>query len=340
MDRICHVRDIDCHQLKHAEDWLLSQGLRNATVLNNFQGAFPMSPTSSLPYVLGTLAVILSLAPAGAGATETMVWVMPDFPPASIPENGQPGNGVANRVVRYIVSKWPEAEHRFVYANAKRTWQMLEQGDKVCYAAALRTKEQEQVAYFTNTNMLAPPSLVVRHASLAAVPRNAAGEVDFPSLLASRKLRGLLVEKRSYGAMVDDLIARSPQQERPATTSTGNYGQKIFQMIAADRVDYTIDYDFTFSYEWSRHSELGALQTVPIAGNTALVTTGVACPRTDWGRATITKVDRIVGTRDGADALLQAQNAWHTEGARQRYAAQFAEFARQRARPAAAGEYK
>ena len=107
-----------------------------------------------------------------------------------------------------------------------------------------------------------------------------------------------------------------------------------------DRVDYTIDYDFTFGYEWSRHAELAALQAVPIAGNTALVTTGVACPRTEWGRTVITKVDRIVGTREGADALLQAQNAWHTAEAKQRYAMQFEEFARQRAKPAAAGEYK
>ncbi|MRV75430.1 TIGR02285 family protein [Duganella sp. FT92W] len=289
---------------------------------------------------LGPLAAILAAGQSRVAAAETMVWVMPDFPPASIPDNGQPGNGVADRVVRYIVSKWPDAEHRFIYANAKRTWQMLEQGDKVCYAAALRTKEREQVAYFTNTNVIAPPSLIVRHAALAAVPRNAAGEVDFPALLASRKLRGLLVEKRSYGAMIDGLIARSPQQSKPATTSVGNYGQKIFQMIAADRVDYTIDYDFTFSYEWSRHSELAALQTLPIAGNTALVTTGVACPRTDWGRAVITRIDRIVGTKEGADTLLQAQNAWHTEAAKQRYAAQFAEFARQRAMPAPAGEYK
>lgn len=298
-----------------------------------------MNVTHRLLQTLGPLAFILAIPNAGAAA-ETMVWVMPDFPPASIPENGQPGAGVADRVVRYIVSKWPEAEHRFVYANAKRTWQMLEQGDKVCYAAALRTKEREQVAYFTNTNVLAPPSLIIRHSSLAAVPRNAAGEVDFPALLASRKLRGLLVEKRSYGAMVDDLIARSPQQARPATTSVGNYGQKIFQMIVADRVDYTIDYDFTFGYEWSRHTELAALQTLPIAGNTALVTTGVACPRTAWGRAIITKVDRIVGTKEGSEVLMQAQNAWHTEEAKQRYAVQFEEFARQRARPAAAGEYK
>lgn len=306
--------------------------------------SFPPPRPYAVPRLALPLLLLLLLAQASSNsAAESMTWVMPDFPPASIPVDGKPTNGMADQVVRYIVSKWPGVEHRYLYANAKRTWQMLAQGEQVCYAAALRTREREKIAYFSNTSMLAPPSLVVRAPEQAALPLNSAGDADFAAVLAQRgpqRLRGLLVEQRSYGAMIDALVAGSAPELRPDMLPASDYGQNIFKMIVQDRADYTVDYDFTLSFEQAHLPELAGLKTVPVAGNAAPVITGVACPRTAWGRATIIKVDRMLGTKEGADALMKAQNQWHTEGARQRYAAQFADFAKHRAKPSPAADFK
>ena len=290
------------------------------------------------PLAAGVLAAAL-LLPGAARAADVMTWVLPDFAPASIPVNGRPGNGVADQSVNFLMAKWPEAEHRFIYANARRTWAMLSQGEPVCFAAALRTPDRERIAYFSNTNRIPPPGLVVRADVLPRLRLNSAGEADLPALLAQGALRGLVVENRSYGALADEAIARKPSHATLQTTAAGNYGKNIFKMIAAERADYTLDYDFAFAYELARAPELATLRTVPVAGTGEPVTTGIACPRTKWGRVTILKIDRLLGTREGADALVRAQATWQTEATRQRYAADVAEFARQRAKPSPASDF-
>lgn len=286
-----------------------------------------------------TMAISTAL-PGAAQAKQVMTWVMPDFAPASIPVNGRPGQGVADQAVNFIMARWPDTEHRFIYANARRTWEMLGRGDQVCFAAALRTPDRERIAYFSNANRLPPPSLVLRSDALPSVPLNDAGEADLPALLAQRALRGLVVEKRSYGALADQAIAQRPAQSALHITAAGSYGKNIFKMIAAGRTDYTLDYDFAFAYERARTPELAALTTVPIAGSGAPVTVGFACPRTAWGRAAIIRIDRLLGTREGAAALVRAQSSWQTDASRQRYAGDTAEFARQRAKPSPASDFE
>jgi uncharacterized protein (TIGR02285 family) len=292
-----------------------------------------------------TLAAGLTLpsalaAPGAAPAQEVMTWLMPDFPPAAIPVNGKPSNGIADQAVNFITARWPDMEHRYVYANARRTWELLARGEPMCFAAALRTPERERIAYFSNTNRVPPPMLVVRAAALPSVPLNSAGEADLPALLAQETLRGLVVEKRSYGAVADGALARRPRRSMLQTVPATSYGKNIFKMIVAQRTDYTLDFDFSLAYEKALAPELAVLKAVPLAGSSAPVTTGIACPRTAWGRAAILRVDRLLGTREGAEALLRAQSTWQTEAARQRYAADAAEFARQRARPSPASDFQ
>lgn len=285
------------------------------------------------------LAACLQLA-APAQAAEQMTWLMSDFPPVTIPAGGQPTNGIADQIVRYLAAHWGHDDHRYVYANSKRTWVMLEQGSKACFAAALRVPERERVAYFSNTSLVPPPVLVVRSDIAAELPRNAAGEVELGQLLAGRKYRGAIVDNRSYGPQLDAMLAQRPGNALLEKTATGDYGRNVLLMVARGRADYTIDYDFALAYGQSLQPELEPLRTLAIANNTHAVVAGVACPRTPWGRAMIRKIDQILGTPDGADMLMRAQNSWLTEHGKQRYRAQMLEFQRQRAKPSPAANYR
>lgn len=271
------------------------------------------------------------LVPA-AQARDTMTWLMPDIPPASMPVDGKPTTGIADQIVLYLSAHWPEAEHRFVYANPKRTWLMIERGERACVVAALRNAERDKLAYFVNTNLVPPLQLVVQESTLAKLPLNAHGEADMQKLLASG-LRGIVVERRSYGAAVDELLARRPANSRLETTSVGDYGRNVLKLVSHGRADYTLDYDYALQYASRSEPEIGALKTVPIAQNNKPMLGGIACPRNAWGMATVKHIDQLVGTPEGAAAMVKAQNSWHTQASQQRYAAQINEFQRQRAKP-------
>jgi uncharacterized protein (TIGR02285 family) len=137
-------------------------------------------------------------AACAARAGDVMTWLMPDFPPVGMPVDGQPTNGMADRIVKYVIGKWPEFSHRVLYANPNRVWSMIASGEHVCFTGALRTPERDKSAYFRNMYLLPPPQLVVRPEAPAAIPLNARGEADPAALLGSPALRGLVIEKRAH----------------------------------------------------------------------------------------------------------------------------------------------
>lgn len=279
------------------------------------------------------LASVVAAAPAAAQAREVMSWLMPDVPPASLPVNGRPTSGIADQTVLYVIRHWPEAEHRFIYANPKRTWLMIERGEPACVVAALHTAERDPMAHFVDTNLVPPLQLIVRDDAMARLPLNSHGEADLRQVLADGQLRGIVVERRSYGQQLDRLLAARPPAARLESTAVGDYGRNVLKMVLHGRADYTIDYDYALQYTRSREPGSGKLHSVPIAQNNQPMPGGFACPRNAWGLAAARRIDRIVGTREGAAAMIQAQNSWHTAASQRRYAAQINAFQLQRAKP-------
>ena len=271
--------------------------------------------------------------PASAAAQAVMTWLMPDLPPASIRAPGQPSAGITDAQIAYVKAHWPEVEHRFVYANLKRSWTMLEAGEPACYSFTLINPERLKAAYIVDTGLLPPPQLVTRAELAAALPLNARHEVDLPKLLAMRELRGLLSEKRSFGASLDATLRQRPADASVELTVIGSYGENILSKMLLSRADYTIDYDFVVAYYKSRHPKMDELRSFPIAGNALPMRLGFACPRTAWGKATAHKIDTLLGSREGAQALRLSVDKWLSQDVRQRYEEQFSAFYRLREKP-------
>lgn len=278
------------------------------------------------------LAMTLTL-PDVAAAQAVMTWLIPDLPPVSIRTNDKPSAGIIDTQVAYLAAHWPEAEHRFVYANLKRSWSMLEAGKPACYSFTLITPERRKSAYIVETGVLPPLHLVVRPEVAAALPLNARQEVDLPRLLAMRELHGLISDKRSFGARLDATLRQRPPDASLKLTTISSYGEAILLSMLLNRADYTIDYDFILSYYQGRHHKLAQLRSFAIANNTQTIKFGLACPRTAWGKAAAQKLDGILGTREGAQMLRHSVEARLSQETRQRYADQFAAFYRRREKP-------
>jgi uncharacterized protein (TIGR02285 family) len=249
---------------------------------------------------------------------------------------GEPSTGEApppfpEVLAAYLKDHWPQANHSLVQANAKRSWQMVLNGDQACLLSALRTPEREKSAYFSNTLLGPPQQLIVRRDKLATLPRNAAGEVELPLLLADARLRGAFVEARSYGPVNDAELAKVARNANVARYATSDFGSRIVTMLVKDRADYTIGYELTLTPDDGL-----ALTSEPIAGASAPALAGIACPRNTWGRAVIRNVEQILGTPSGVALLRREAERWlATPETRKRYGPQLEEFYRQRAKPAA-----
>jgi uncharacterized protein (TIGR02285 family) len=297
----------------------------------------PIPAPSAALLALLTIAVAAVAAPAGGAAAETapierITWLSPAQTTAI---DERTSKGPNEKLVGFVAAQWPDVQHVIVQANAKRSWQMLLNGESVCLASAMRTPEREKLVYFTSTMIGPPLRLIARHDKLAELPRNAAGEIELSRLLADERLRGALVEGRSYGPYIDAVMLRRPQQNRSLSLyAASDYGSKILAMLGAGRADYSIEYETTLNAgRAAQQPLLDELQSLPIAGANEPVHAGVACPRTAWGLAAIRGIDRALGTPAGAAMLRESIERWASPDLRQHFGTQIDAFFKERARP-------
>lgn len=242
------------------------------------------------------------------------------------------------QVVRYLQAHWRDQEHEILRANGSRSMQMLRAGEPYCHGAMIRSPEREALLLFSTTAMTPPPSLIVARHRLAALPRNVAGEVDLVTLVHQGHWRGALVSGRSYGPVVDGLLrALGPENKTPGLSfySPRDFGSPLLAMLHRGRADYTIEYEWILRAPGTGDRAADGLVAVPIQGANQLTRSGIACPRTDWGRAAIARIDRILSTPEAVEALKQAHEDRYPAEVRRRYANQLDQFYRKRAQPGA-----
>lgn len=262
-----------------------------------------------------------------------MTWLLRDFPPSSMPVDGRPTLGLADEFVKAIVKRWPEVEHRYLVANNSRIVAMLEAGAPACFTTALRVAERERSAYIADMLLVPPQMLITRQDLLGRLPMNARGEVRLAELLADASLRGALLQARSYGAYLDRLIRERPRQSGALLSAAA---MRPLQLLAHLRADYAIDYDYTLAFEQQadgRTLHEATLVSVPIEGNEQALVAGIACPRTEWGRRMIVKIDRHIAALAHDPQARSGLERWMTPQARQRYGRMIEDFYKRRAQP-------
>jgi uncharacterized protein (TIGR02285 family) len=237
-------------------------------------------------------------------------------------------------MLAYLGQRWPEVKQDELTANAKRSWQMIAAGEHVCHTSAVRTAEREQLAYFSNTVLLPPSQVIVKRDLYKRLPLNAAGEVDLARLLSDTRLSGAYVEGRSYGPVIDALIAKRPPGKSGAFGyPSADFGSRILPMLGRGRADYAIEYDGAMGLQIGNGVDMKQLRSVPIQGASDPVQAGIACPRTPWGLAAITAIDRLLGNPEAAAMLRQQFGGVMSEDSLRHYGARIDAFTQLRSKP-------
>ena len=264
-----------------------------------------------------------------------MTWMVPDLPPAFLLVNGRLTDGSGDLMLKMVIHEWPEVEHRVVITPISRALALLEQGDPACFPAAIINPERERMAYFAPSRILPPVQVVARADVVSRLPLNEQGEVLPVSLFDRSDLRGLVVLKRSYAPLLDAMLSQRSSTSGLRDTVAADSGSNILQMLNLGRADYTLEFDWALAYHRVRHPEFASgvgLKALPIAG-TAPFVGGIACPRTEWGRMAIRKIDSILVKVTKMQRYRAAMNRWMTPEAVKRYQAEQAAFYLQRERP-------
>lgn len=243
------------------------------------------------------------------------------------------GSRPSDRLLDWLTARLPGITHERVVANAKRSWALIERGEPVCHASAVRSPPREALAYFSNTWPMPPVQLVVRREQVAALPLDAAGQVDLAALLANTRLQGVLVHGRSYGAPLDAQLEKGAPLGTVQRITSGDFGSNLLPMLLQGRADYALEYPNALAAAALQRPDVAGLALLPIRGNTELVTSGIACPRTPWGQAAIRRIDAVLGTPEGAALLRETLLSELPADSRRTYRDALDAFFQRRAQP-------
>ena len=177
--------------------------------------------------------------PAAAQDRQTVVWAFQEAPPTFLTTGSDIGAGYGDRTYRYFLDRMPEFQHRQENLPIARVWEAIAQGDGVCYGFARKTPEREKYAVFSRqVYWLQSHRLIIRKSDLPRFDRFIAGKaVELSALVAEPRLSGGVLIGRTYGAAIDDIIAKHRAKDviegmdRGQRHRPGNDGCRSFQIL-------------------------------------------------------------------------------------------------------------
>ncbi len=167
------------------------------------------------------------------------------------------------------------------------------------------------MAYFVPFAPVAPARLIVRKDTIRKLPLNFNGEVMLTELLANRNLRGLFVDKRSYGPALDPLIAHHLASSEASLSLASGIGRNIPHMLIYRRGDYALETNYLLESQFlPGQGGMDDLLSLPIAEQREMDVLNFACPRTAWGREAISRIEGILSTKAVTERIRMAVDVW------------------------------
>ncbi len=291
---------------------------------------------SALLVALGCALAPAAHAQAPAQEPERQItWAVKDWPPVMILQQGhapasaaQLGRGWVDRMLAEIIARLPQYRHSFQLMNRQRIVGAMQDGVPVCDPSTLKTAERERWAVFTPAMPIPPVALVLRAQSRPAITGGA--PVVSLSELAHRKgLTGRFEAKRSYGAAIDQVLAR--EGDNLSAELVSRPGQ-LTSLVAKGRYDYTLEYPMVVEYLQQMEQSPIVLDTVPLKEAQQWGVNHVACTRSPWGEAVVRDIDAAIRAASASREYREVLTPWLPAAYMQKNRARMAEFFDERGR--------
>lgn len=257
------------------------------------------------------LFTLLPLFPALA--KDSITWMEVNMPPHFIQEGGiLQDQGYGDIVSKLLREQLPEYEHYRMTTNVVRHFDKFKRGDKVCAVGLYRTPERESFLHFSIPCLLTmPPALIIRKDRLKQLGTKTIISLD--QLLNNSEFRLGMSKDRSYGPVLDDVLARHSNRPNLIVFSGQEIGENYFKMLLLDRLDGLIGLPDEAMYHAEQMGIRDQITTLSFADNQQAHEgwlCAVACPKNEWGREIIEQINPILVHLRPTEAYRHAYERW------------------------------
>jgi len=280
---------------------------------------------------LALLAMLLVLPvilfPLPASAKDAITWMEVSMPPFLFQEGPEKDQGYGNVVSAILRENLPEYDHFVMATNVTRHFHKFKQGEKVCGVGLYRTPEREAFMHFSLPVLLTLPSvLITRKDKLADF--GATSSIRLDAVLRNPNVVIGLSQDRSYGLQIDAILKRHEGRENLIHFGGQELSANYFKMLMLGRLDGLIGLPAEAMYHAEKMGLRDQVATLIIEENQQGYEgwlCAVGCPKNEWGRTVIDKIDKVLLEQRPTDRYRAAYERWLDANSLERYRAVYRE---------------
>ena len=254
----------------------------------------------------------IKAAPTPNDDARTIYWQTYHRPPGIIKTGEDQGTGFVENALQLITKQMPEYSHRYPISSLTRALTDMKSNKNVCHPALFNTEERSKYIVFSKASIINPGNRII--ALKGTLDHLAEGNtIDLKRLLERHEFYFSLIKERSYGQAVDDKIGQhlsDSQSQLLASTELST----VFNMVLKKRVDFTIAFPFELNYFIEKNG-IGQNQFASyfIKDIPNFSLGYVACPKNEWGKSVIKKVNKVLSKTKLENSYKRAVTAWWGE---------------------------
>lgn len=236
--------------------------------------------------------------PSSGKAAETITWLQAYFPPVTIPSGPDAGMGFYDRMTEIIIKNLPQYKHSFVTANVPRIIHEIKNEKRGCCASLYKTTERETYTAFSIPVVIVLPNGVIirkKDRDLFAPYITASEEIRLSKLIKDESLMLGVAKGRKYSGGIDEILIAHGKAANVMERMGEDVFKGLLDMLLKGRIEYLLGFPVEAQYLAQKNNRGDEIQFFPVAETEVEFTVGhVGCPDTEWGRAIIKEVDKVL----------------------------------------------
>ena len=253
---------------------------------------------------------LVSWASSPTNNLHAVHWAINDSPPFHLVNRPDGQTGLCDDLVEAFQQALPDVHHTLTVVPQARIAQMRQMQVPVCFPCMIKKPDSPTTLYTTATHVYPPHVLIANPAAADMILARYGEPVSLSAVLADAQLWFGQPAGRKYGELLQPTIANSLERYRQVIKVNTKEGAKgVLNMVALERLDYTLDYPFVGRYYEANSGN--SFRYIPLQENPQQVIKGaIGCTRSDWGAQTIAILNQAVSKVQASPVFRQRLQYW------------------------------
>lgn len=244
-------------------------------------------------------------------AASEILWLRPDFPPASFVQGPMKDQGYNDLTRQFLSRRLPQYQHSLLTAGYERIIRLMQEHN-VCIVGLYKSPQrQRSILYSEARGVVLPNGVIIRAADRDKfMPYLSAGGIRLPLLLKNSSLLGGVADGRLYKGPVDDELAKHHQAEHLLRRSGANVFSDLLKMLDLKRIDYTFGFPVELVYQQRLATISQQMLFLPIENMPPATPSYIACSRNEWGVKVMADINKVLLAHRLSAEYLHAYQQW------------------------------